>query len=84
MIKIAAGVLKTHTATLFSYSINQGIFPNPLKIALKHPIHIEKPKLICSNYRPISILPMLSKIYEKLMYKRLYDFFSLKTKQDSI
>ena len=34
MIKIAAEVLKTHIATLFNYSINQGIFPNNLKIAL--------------------------------------------------
>ena len=52
MIKI---VLKTHISTLFNYSINQGIFPNNLKIALTHPIHKGKSKLICSNYRPISI-----------------------------
>ena len=73
MIKIAAEVLKNHIAALFNYSINQDIFPNNLKIAFIHPIHKGKCKLICSNYRPMSILPILSKIFEKLMYKRLYD-----------
>ena len=54
MIKI---VLKTHISTLFNYSINQGIFPNNLKIALTHPIHTGKSKLTKSksNYRPVSI-----------------------------
>ena len=75
MIKIAAEVLKNHIATLPNYSINQSIFPNNLKIALIHPIHKDKSNLMCSNYHPISILPILSKIFEKLMYKRLHDLF---------
>ena len=28
-----------------------------------------------SNYRPISILPTISKIFEKLLHKRIYEFF---------
>ena len=74
MIKIAAEVLKTDMATLFNYLVNQDIFPNNLKIALMHPIHKGISKLVGSNYRLISILPILSKIYEKLMYKRLNEF----------
>ena len=78
MIKIPAEVLKNHITALFNYSINQGIFRNNLKIAFIHPIHKGKSKLMCSNYRPMTILPILSKIFEKLMYKRLYDFFQKK------
>ena len=80
MIKIPAEVLKNHIAALFNYSINQGIFRNNLKIAFIHPIHKSKSKLMCSNYRPMTILPILSKIFEKLMYKRDYMIFFKKSK----
>ena len=73
LIKRPAEVLKTHIATLLNYSINQGIFPNNLKIALIDTIHKDKSKLMCSNHCPICILSILSKIFEKLMYKELYD-----------
>lgn len=75
MTKIVALNLKTRIGTLFNYPINQGIFPSNLKIALIHPIHKGKSKMLCSNYHPISILPILSKIYKKRMYKRLYEVF---------
>ena len=67
IIKIAAEFLKTHISTFFNYSVNQGIFPNNLKIALVYPTHKGKSKLMRSNYRPISILSMFSKIFEKVM-----------------
>ena len=57
MMKIAAEVLKTHVTTLFNYS----------KIAPIHPIHKDKFKLIWSNYCLMSILLILSKIYEELI-----------------
>ena len=56
MMKIAAEVLKMYIATLFNYS----------KLAPIHPIHKDKFKLICSNYCLMSILLILSKIYEEL------------------
>ena len=45
-----------------------------LKCRLIHPTHKGDSKMLCSNYRPISILPIFSKILEKLMYKRLTSF----------
>lgn len=57
MMKIAAEVLKTYVATLFNYS----------KIAPIHPIHKDKFKLIWSNYCLMSILLILSKMYEELI-----------------
>ena len=45
-----------------------------LKCGLIHPIHKGDSKMLCSNYRPMSILPIFSKILEKLMYKRLTSF----------
>lgn len=60
---------------ILSYLINDsfqnGFFPNELKIAKVCPIYKNGPKNILSNYRPISILPSISKIYEKAMQVRL-------------
>ncbi|CAH2087364.1 unnamed protein product [Euphydryas editha] len=51
-----------------------GIFPDSLKIAKVNPIHKTDP----SNYRPISVLPVISKIFEKLLYHRLNNFLTEK------
>ena len=47
-----------------------------LKISEIIPIHKKDSKLNCSNYRPISLLSNISKLYEKTMYNRLYGFLS--------
>ena len=71
------GVAMTEIITLlFNMSISQGKFPDALKNAKVVPIHKDDSRLEMSNYRPISLLPTLSKIFEKLMYSRLINFFS--------
>ena len=60
---------------LFNDCMYSGIFPNELKIAKVIPLHKGGNIDTMSNYRPISILPIFSKIFEKLLYTRLSDFF---------
>ena len=50
-----------------------GKFPSNLKIAVVKPIYKAGEKQFLSNYRPISILPYISKILEKIIHKRLMD-----------
>ena len=57
-------------------SFSQGIFPDLLKIAKIHPIFKNGIKSEFTNYRPISVLPSFSKIFEKLMYNRLITYLS--------
>ena len=52
------------------------LFPNELKIAQVSPIYKAKDAILFSNYRPISLLSIFSKILEKLMYDRLLDFLN--------
>ena len=59
---------------LFNKSLEQGIFPNALKITKIVPIHKGDSMFVMSNYRPISLLPIFSKILEKLMYSRVMSF----------
>ena len=53
---------------------NKGEFPDLLKIAKVIPLHKKDDKLHHLNYRPISLLSVFSKIYEKLIYSRIYSY----------
>ncbi|XP_057310296.1 uncharacterized protein LOC130648273 [Hydractinia symbiolongicarpus] len=55
-------------------SLDLGIFPSNLKTARVIPIHKKGSKLELTNYRPISLLTNIDKIFEKLIYKRVYGF----------
>ena len=50
---------------------NEGIFPDFLKVANVIPIHKKGEKLDPNNYRPISLLSNISKLYEKAMHIQL-------------
>ncbi len=59
---------------IFNLSLNNGIFPDKLKIAKVVPIYKSGPANDLINYRPISILPALSKILERLVYNRMVSY----------
>ena len=52
------------------------MFPDILKLAKVTPLHKKDSKLDFLNYRPISLLSVFSKIYEKLIYTRIYDYLT--------
>jgi retron-type reverse transcriptase len=54
-----------------------GVFPSKLKIAKVIPIYKSKDKQSFTNYRPISLLPSISKIYEKIVHNRLYSYMTM-------
>ena len=58
-------------------SFQSGIFPDRLKIAKVISIFKKGNPELPSNYRPISFLPIFSKIFEKVMYKRLHRFLEI-------
>ena len=60
---------------LINQMLTTGIFPDKLKIAKVVPLYKKGDNTLFSNYRPISILPSLSKIFEKIVYSQLYAYF---------
>ena len=74
LVKFGGLVLTQIMTLLFNKSLEQGIFPSPLKVSKILPIHKGDSVFEMSNYRPISLLPIFSKILEKLMYSRVISF----------
>ena len=67
--------LSIHLCELFNMSISESIFPDSFKLAYVTPVHKKGPKDDVRNYRPISIISNLSKVFETLIHNRLSKFF---------
>ena len=79
LIKDCKYAIAQPLSILMNKSLESGIVPNTLKLAKVVPIHKSKDKECLNNYRPISLLPALSKVLEKLVHKRLYNFLQSKS-----
>ena len=75
-LKTGAHELTENLTKLFSISFETGIFPDVFKNSLIITLHKKNSKNDVSNYRPISLLPLFSKVFEKIMYSRMYGFFT--------
>ena len=80
-LSIPVTILKDNVNTLstpLSFIINRlfepGVFPESLKTVQATPVHKKIDTLTISNYHPISLLSIFSKILEKSMYNRIYSF----------
>lgn len=76
ILKLACNVISPSIASLINKSITSGRFPNKLKLAKVFPIFKTGKKTDPSNYRPVSILPTLSKIFEKHVNKHLTGYLN--------
>ena len=73
-LKHCAAALAPSLSTLIIASLSSGIVPFSPKIANVRPLFKSGDKNASRNYRPISLLPIASKILEKIVNKRLCDF----------
>jgi len=62
-------------ALIINQSLHTGIFPEMLKEAKVLPLFKKKENYLFDNYRPISLLPSMSKVLEKVMHKQLFEHF---------
>ena len=74
LLKITVQIIAPAIACLFNECMATGIFPDSLKTAKIIPIHKGDAKDDPTNYRPISLLPILGKIFEKILADRLVKF----------
>ena len=73
-LKLCSPIIAPILCKIFNSMVNTGIYPNDLKIAKVVPIFKSGDATKCTNYRPISILSLINNIFEKILFKRLYDY----------
>ena len=76
ILKLQKNDISSQLADIFNISFSTGVFPTILKIAKVDPVYKKDSKLDFSNYQSISLLSNIEKILEKLMYNRVYNFFT--------
>src|SRR5579872_4294019 len=74
ILQISANLIASPLTIIINKSLEQGFFPSKFKTAKVTPIHKKDSHDNIDNYRSISLLNNMSKIFEKIMYKRLIDF----------
>ena len=75
MIKLCTNSVAHQLTLIFPNSMAAGTFAIQRKRANIVPIHNKNDKQIVSNYRPVSLQPISSKIFEKLIFNELFKFF---------
>ena len=74
VLKLMAPAVLLLLTSLVNLSFESGVFPDCLKIVKVCPIFKGGTSNDINNYRPISILPVISKVYERAMFNRLFSF----------
>ena len=74
IIKIVSDQISVPLTHIINLTFQYNIVPDDLKFANITPIYKAGDPMEVSNYRPISVLPAFSKIYERLLHDRLYTF----------
>ena len=74
VLKLFRNLISPTFAKLFNNCAYAGVFPDVLKIARVIPLYKSGDRNIITNYRPISLLPVFSKIFEKLIHSRVTKF----------
>lgn len=74
ILKCCANVISKPLTHIINLSFSEGIFPDGLKVSVIKPLHKKGDKKDPSNYRPITLGSVFSKVFEKAMLKRLNDF----------
>ena len=75
MIKLCGETILDPFMIILQNCLNKGFFPDMWKKANVNPIFKKNEKFLVKNYRPISLLPIFGKIFEKIIFDTLYNYF---------
>jgi hypothetical protein len=77
ILKLSADIVALSLTFILNLSLTIGIYVNEWKQARVTPIYKSGDKRLCENYRPISILPIVSKAFEKEVFRQVYTYLSV-------
>ena len=76
LLKMAASIVAPSLTAIFTKSILTGIYPTEWKTARVTPVFKKGVKSDLNNYRRISVIPVVSKVFEKIVYDLLYQYLN--------
>ena len=77
LLKSIKGEISKPLTIIVNQCSETGIFPDALKVAKVKPLYKKGDNCCFNNYRPISLLPTISKIFERVMFTQLYSYFTV-------
>ena len=77
LLKAGAPVIAGPLASIMNMSIRSGVVPAKWKQSRVTPIFKEGDRFETSNYRPISVIPAIMKVFERLIHDQLYDYLQV-------
>ena len=76
LLKDIKGIISRPLSIIINQSLCSGIFPSKLKLAKVIPLYKKEDQQVFGNYWPISLLSSISKIFEKVAFKQILEYFT--------
>ena len=76
LVKLSANVIDSHLCNIINKGLQDSSFPDAAKIASVRPIYKKKCRNTIENYRPVSVLNIFSKIYERYIHNSLIPYIN--------
>ena len=76
IVRECADLISVSLCALFNKSLVSGIFPDDWKCARVTPLFKEGEPSDLNNYRPISVISVIAKVFERIVYDQLYNFLT--------
>ena len=76
MVKLCKLTMAKPLPIIYKNCLQQGAFPDEWKKGNIIPVHKKNSKQIVDNYRPVSLSPICSKIFEKLIFDSIYEYLN--------
>ena len=75
LLRTVAPAISESLASLFNACLSLGQFPSEWKCTNITPVPKSEDKHLAKNYRPVSVLPVLAKVFESIVHHQLYEYF---------
>ena len=73
LLRVRADLIANSLCSIFNCSINSGVFPDEWKCCKVIPLFKRGARSDLNNYRPISIITVVAKVFERIIYDQIYD-----------
>ena len=75
VLKDTADIIAPSLTDIFNFAVTTKVFPNDLKVGKVAPAFKSGDRDNLNNYRPISVLPTVARVFEKILYGQVYYYF---------